>query len=193
MRPPAKIDEITFTIQANVFVRRNRRNNFRFIVLANAFEKRNRIVSLPFFARDHLVFFGQFHHFLFNGFQIFGRKRALVRKIVVKAVIDNRANSDLGLRKQTLHRVGQQVCSGMANEIKPFRVFGGYDSQLCVLINDVTGIHQLIFLALERHFPGQSGFTQPRANGKSDVVNRHRAGILALRSIGQCNLNHIAS
>jgi hypothetical protein len=81
----------------------------------------------------------------------------------------------------------------MSDNLQPLCVLGCNDGQLRVLIDNVAGINQLGFLPLKRDLTGQRSLTQPCSYGKGNVVYRHRAGILTLRSIGQRNLNHIAS
>ena len=64
---------------------------------------------------------------LFDGFQIFGREGTLVGEVVVKAVIDHRADRDLRLRVQFLHRVREQVRGRMAEDVQAIGVLVGDD------------------------------------------------------------------
>src|SRR5687768_18062868 len=53
---------------------------------------------------------------LFRSSQILGRERTLVREVVVKAVLDHRADRDLGLGKQLLYRLGEKVRGRVAQD-----------------------------------------------------------------------------
>src|SRR5690606_28278845 len=97
------------------------------VVLTNAFEELDRIVTQPLLTGDHFVLLGQFSHFLFNGFQVLGRESTLVGKVVVKAIVDHRANGDLRVWKQALDRVSQQVGGGVTNHLQAVCVLGGND------------------------------------------------------------------
>ena len=50
--------------------------------------------------------------------EILGRERALVREVVVEAVLDHRADRDLRVGKELLHRVGEQVRRRMAQHVE---------------------------------------------------------------------------
>src|SRR5690606_39984503 len=135
-------NEIAFAIQADRLVGRNGGNDLCLVVLANALEELDSIVAQPLFAGNHFVFLGQFRHFLFNGFQILGRKGTLVGKVVIKAVVNHRADGNLGIRKQALDRVSQQVSGGVTTQIQTVSVFGGDDGQIAVLVDRIRGVHQ---------------------------------------------------
>ncbi len=110
VRAAAQIDETTFAIQRNVFVRRNRRDDLGLVLLADRLEKFHRVVALPDFAHDRLIFLRELGHFLFDRRQIFRRKRTLVGEVVIKAVLDHGADRDLRFRKQLLDRIREQMC-----------------------------------------------------------------------------------
>src|SRR5690606_23150613 len=79
-----QIDEIAFPIKRDTLFRRNRGNDFRFIVFADAFEEFNRIVALPLFTGDFLVLTSQLLHLFLDELEIFRRKRTLIGKVVIE-------------------------------------------------------------------------------------------------------------
>ena len=62
-----------------------------------------------------------FVHLRLDRRQILGRERALVGEVVVEAVVDHRADRDLRVREQPLHRLRQQVRGGVAQDLQRLR------------------------------------------------------------------------
>ena len=50
--------------------------------------------------------------------EVLGRERALVREVVVEAVLDHRADRHLRVGKQLLHRIGEQVRRRVAEDVE---------------------------------------------------------------------------
>jgi hypothetical protein len=109
VRAAAQVDEIAFTIQRHVFPLRNRRDDLGFVMLADRFEKLDRLVARPHFARHAQIALRKFGHAFLDRREVLGRERALVRKIVVEAVLDHRPYCHLRVGKQFLHRVREQM------------------------------------------------------------------------------------
>ena len=108
-------------------------------------------------------------HALFDGLQVFRRERPLIGEVVIEAVLDHRADGHLGIGKQFLDGIGQQVGSGMTNQFQAVRVLLGHDRQLAVGIHDKTGIHQLAV-----HLSRQRGLGQARADACRNLGDRNR-------------------
>ena len=53
--------------------------------------------------------------------EVFRRKRLVALEVVVEAVVDRRADGDLHVGKQPLHRLRHQVCRRVAQDIETFR------------------------------------------------------------------------
>jgi hypothetical protein len=56
----------------------------------------------------------------------------LVREVVIEAVFDHRADGDLGVREQLLHRVRQQVGGRVTDHVQAFRILVGDDGEVGV-------------------------------------------------------------
>ncbi len=67
-------------------------------------------------------FFASSRHALLDGGEILGREGPLVREVVVEAVLDHRADGDLRFGKELLHRVGEQVRRGVADDVQALGV-----------------------------------------------------------------------
>ena len=132
MRAAAQIDEIILFIQRNIFARRDRSDNFRLVFLAHVAEELDRLITRHHLTFDFDIAPGNFTHALFNRGKIFGRKRPLIGEIVVKAVIDHRPYRHLGIGKQLLHRVRQQVRRRMAQHFQSGCILVGNDRKRCI-------------------------------------------------------------
>ena len=186
VRATAQVFKRTFAVQRNVFIGRDAGDDVGFVVLAQAFEIRHRFVARQNTAHHGLIELGQLRHFLFNGFQIFRRERTRIREVVEKTVLNDRANGDLRLWKQSLHGIGQQVGSGMANHFQALRIFGGDDGQAGGFGDDVTGVHHLAV-----HLACQGGLGQARTNRGGHLGHAHGAWVVTLRTVGKSDLNHV--
>ena len=185
MRATAQVFKTAFAVQRHILVARDAGNDLCLVQLAQALEIGHRLVTRQHAALHRLVLGGQLGHALFDGGQVFQRERALVREVVEKAVLDHRADRDLGFREQLLHGVGQQVGGGMADQVQAFGVLGGDDGQRAVSLDQITGINDAL-----AHFAGQSGLGQASADRGSHFGHRHRAGKFALGTVGKRDVNH---
>ena len=189
VRAAAEVFELAFAVQRDVFVRRDARDDLGLVVLAQALEIGHRLVAWQHTALNLLVLLRQLRHLGFDGDQVFGREGSLVREVVVEAVFDDRADRDLRLGEELLHRIRQQVRGRVADDFQAVGVFLGQDRQHRVGVDAVAGVDDLGLGALP-HAAGQSGLGQAGADGGRDLGHRHGAFELTLGTVGQLNGNH---
>ena len=185
MRSAAQVDPVALPVEADFLLLRNAGDDLGLVDLTQSPEELHRLIARHDAAGDFLVRLGQLGHLRFDGREILRREGALVGKVVVKAVLDDRADGDLRLREQLLHRLRQQVRRGVADDLEPFRVPVGHDGETRVLGNDVGGVDQLAV-----HARGERRLAQPGANAARDLVHGHRVIEAALTAIGQCDNGH---
>jgi len=140
MRPATQVDEIALSIERDILIGRNRGNDLRLVVLADTLEELHRLVARPYLAMHLDLAPGDLVHARLDRGDILRRKRALVREVVVKAVIDDRADGDLRLREELLHRVRKQVRRGMANDLQPVLGLVGNDRQCRICLQTMREI-----------------------------------------------------
>ena len=116
---------------------RNRGDDLGLVVLAHRFEKLDRVVARHELARDRLVLFRELGHLLLDRREVFRRERPLVRKIVVEAVFDHRADGHLRVGKQFLDRVGEQVRRRVAQDLEAVRILVGDDRERRIAVDAV--------------------------------------------------------
>ena len=125
-------------------------------------------------------------HALLDRRQVFRRERALVGKIVIEAVFDDRADGHLRIGKQLLHRMGQQVRGRMADDLHAIGILVGDDGQRGILRDQMRGIHQLAI-----HLAGQRGARQASADAERNIGDGNWLRKTALRTIRQSDDWHI--
>ena len=105
--------------------------------------------------------------------------------IVIKALVDHRANHHLGTGVQLLNGMPHQMSKGVTNNLNPSWVLSGDNGQLRILTNHITSIYQLAI-----DLTGQGRFSQTSANALGDLHDRHCLLKLPLTSIRQGNNGH---
>ena len=105
MRAAAQIGEAALAVKRQHLALRNAFDDFGLISLADAFKISHGFIARQFIALDRDILLHQFGHFGFDGGQIFRRKRALVGKVVIKALFDGGADGHLRFREQFFHRI----------------------------------------------------------------------------------------
>src|SRR5690606_15737054 len=139
------------------------------------------------FLFHHIVFsFRQLQHARFEGGNVLVGQLLFQVNVVIKAVVDGRANSHFYIRKQLLDGVPQQVGAGVADDFQTVFVFGGKDHQAGVFADQIVGIHALTVDAT-----AQGRLGQTRANRGSYIVNGNGVIERTLGTIGESNNRHV--
>src|SRR5690606_14405281 len=132
-----EVDEITFTVQRNLLVGGNGLDQFSLVFLTHVEEELDGCVAFPDFAGNGNVLFCQFGHAFLDGGQVFRGKWAYVGEVVVKTVVDDRADGDLRLREQLLDGVSEQVRGGVADDFQSVGILVGDDGEIGVFFDAV--------------------------------------------------------
>ena len=185
MRPAAQVDPVALPVEADLVLVRNAGDDLGLVDLPQSREELHRLIARHDAARDFLVCPGQLGHLRFDGREILRGEGALVGKVVIKAVLDDRADGHLRLREQLLHRLRQQVRRGVADDLEPIGILVGHDGETGILGNHVGGVDQLAV-----HARGERRLAQPGANAARDLVHGHRVVEAALTAIGQGDNGH---
>ncbi len=108
---------------------------------------------------DVIIFFDQLLHTFFDGLQIFRRERTLVLNIIIKAVLNHRADGHFGGWIQLLDGVAHEVCKRVTDNFQTFLITAGDQSDVRVVSDQFTGVHQLTV-----DTAAHGGFCQTGAN-----------------------------
>ena len=93
----------------------------------------------------------------------------LVGEVVVEAVLDDRADGDLGVGKQLLDRMRQQVRRRVAQDLQALGILVGDDRELGVRVDAIAGVDQLAV-----DLAGERGARQAGADAGSHLGHRDR-------------------
>ena len=182
----AQVGEIALGVKGQHLVGRDGGDDLGLVGLADTLEVGHRLVPGHFLAVHGQVALGQLGHLLFDGFQILGSETALEGEVVIETVLDHRADGHLGVGEQFLHRLGQEVGGGVADDFQPLGVLVGDDGQVAVGFDPVRSVHQLAV-----HLAGQGRLGKAGADIGGHLVNRHRLVELTFGAVGQADNWHL--
>ena len=185
MRAAAQVDEIPLAVQRHILARRDRGDDLGLVVLADALEEVHRLVARPHLAMHGDLAFRDLGHALLDRLQVLGGERALVREVVVEAVVDHRPDRHLGVGEELLHRVCEQVGRGVADDLEAFGVLVGDDGELGVRLEAMREIDQLPVGAAGDRRLGETG-----ADRGSDLGDGHRMIEAAHGTVGKRDVGH---
>ena len=103
-----------------------------------------------------------------------------IGEVVIKAVLDHRADGDLGVRKELLDRLRQQVRGRMADDLEALGDPGRSRSRRCVVIEHEGGIDELAVDA-----PGERRARETRTDAGCDFGDADGALVAALAAVRQ--------
>ncbi len=185
VRTTTKVDELALAIEGNLLTSRNGADQLSLVVLALSQEKFDGLVPIPDFADNRNVALGQLPHALLDGYEVFGRKWALVSEVIIETVFDHRPDSHLRLREEVFHGKGQQVGGGVANDFQPLGIAISDDGQIAIPLDQAGGIDQLAADLAGQGRTGQTGTNAGRHIGHGDRLLKR-----PLRTIRQSNDRH---
>ncbi len=185
MRAAAQISPGALGVQRNFFACRQAFDNLYLVVFAHVAKFFYGFFPTHHDSLDRQIQRREFFHPLLDLFQILGREIVSGGKIVVKTVLDYRADGDLHTRKQLLRRHCQQMGGGVTNDLKPGIILVCDDRNRGIVLYHMGGIH----LPAIYHC-AQRGLGQARTDIGGDIVYRYRLIESALATVGQCNNRH---
>ena len=121
-------------------------------------EELHRLVARHHLALHRQVLLRDLGHLLLDRGEVLRREGPLVGEVVVEAVLDHRADGDLRVGEQLLHRLRQQVRGRVAQDVeRPRDSSVGDDRDLGVGLDAVAGVDQLAV-----HLAGERGAREAR-------------------------------
>src|SRR5262249_3305881 len=132
-----------------------------------------------FVARDDLA------HLLLDGAEILRGERLVAEKVVVKAVLDHRADGDLGPGPKRLHGFGEHVRGVVPDELQRARILAGEELDLRIALDGVAQIREH---AVERH--GDRALGERGRSPLGDVDAGGAFGVRPTRAVGKGQRDH---
>ena len=114
VRAAAEIDPVALAVEGDDLVRGEIADQFGFVALAFGLEEGDGLVAVVDLAGEGGVAGDDLAHLGFDRREVLGGERGVAGEIVVEAVLDCRADGDLGAGEEFLHGFGQHVarCRG---------------------------------------------------------------------------------
>ena len=162
-------------------------DDLRLVVFADLAEHRDRLVLVPDFADDRIVSIDNLAHLGFDFLEVFRRERRLAGKVIVKAVIDHRADRDLRVGIEFLHGLRQHVRGIMPDQLKAFSVIGRHDFDPRIAVQRARQVTQFAIDTGGNRLLGQG-----IRDGTCDVERACTLFKLTHRSIGQGYFDHVS-
>ncbi len=181
----AQIDPVALRIEGDSFVFRQVLDQLGLVFLAALLEEFYPLVAVDHRADEGRVAGDDFPHPRLDRREVFRGERFVAREIIVKAVLDRRADGDLGAGIEVLHGLGQHMGGVVADHAQSGFVAAGDELHLCVLLDRGGQIDQP---AVEVH--RQRGARETRPDRLGDRGAGHRTIEMADRTIGQGYRGH---
>ena len=188
MRPAAEIEPVALLVDVQVLAGRNGVDQFALEGLALLLEEVERLIARPDFLHDRPVARDDLAHLLFDDRQVFDRERRLAIEIVIKAVLDHRADGDLRARKKLLHRLGQHMRGVVTNKLQRARIVAAHELEFHVAVD---GRGEIGERAVEGH--GDRALGERWRDGFGDVEAGNAGLERTGRPVGEGDVDHALS
>ena len=165
-------------------------DDLRLVLLADRVEVSDGLVAVPDLARDLLVAIDDLLHALFDLFQIVQAERLVTREVVIEAVLDVRADRDLGARKQLLHGLGQDVGRVVTDGVEGLGRIARQNLELALASQQVGRQRTVEVQQLAVQLDQQGLLFQRLGDGGGDVAARGAVRILSRGAVGENQIDH---
>ena len=118
MRARAHVEPVALAVDGDLLVLRDLADPFGLEALAMLAEIIGDPVAAPDLAGDLLVAVDDLAHALLDGGEIVRREGRVAGEVVIEAVLDRRAEGDLGAGIELLHRLGQHMGAVVAQQLE---------------------------------------------------------------------------
>ena len=137
MRPATEINELALLVKGQILFVGDIFDDLNFITLVFLFEQSHSLIPRHQGAFNGEILSRYLGHALLDFLEILGGKRALIGEVVKEAIFNHWANGHLSRRKQLLHGLGHQMCTGMAQHFNALIIFTGDDSERRIFADGV--------------------------------------------------------
>ena len=190
MRAAAEIEPVALLVNLDLLIWRNGVDQLDLEVLAHVAEGLLRFLARPHFLGEGPVAGDDFLHLLFDDGEVFQRERLVAEEVVIKTILDHRADGHLRARPQRLHRFRHDVRGVVPDQLQRARVVAVDEFNFGVALDRIGEIRER---AVQRH--GDGAFGQGRRNALGDVEPGGALGVIPACAVGKCqrNLRHVLS
>ena len=188
MRAATEVFPLTLTIDGDRLIAGNIADDLRLVGFADTVEMGDGFGAVPHLARDRFVAIDDLAHARFDLGQVVERERFGAREIVIEAVLDIGTDGHLGVGKQFLHRLGQDVGGVVADGVQRLRPLPGNDFDGAAALQRAGKIQKLA-VQLDQQGLLFQGF----GDRGGDVAAGHAGIERAHRTVGEFQINHLSN
>src|SRR5262249_29271582 len=185
VRAAAKVEPLALAIDFDLLVFRDGVDQLDLEQLALVAEYALGLLARPDLFAEGFVAGDDFAHLLLDGGEIFRSERLVAEEVVIKAVLDHRADGDLGAWPQRLHRLGEHMRGIVTDQLQRARVVAGEEFDFRVPLD---GIAQVRKHAVEGH--GNRALGERRRNLLGNVETSRPFWVFSTRAIGKGQRDH---
>ena len=188
VRAAAEIEPVALLVNFDRLVFRNGVDQLDLEILAHVAEGFLGLLARPDFLGEGSVARDDLLHLLLDDGQVFQRERLVAGEVVIKAVLDHRADGDLRARPQRLHGFRHNVRGVVPDQLQRARVVARDEFDLGVALDRVGEVGDR---AVERHRHGALG--QRGRNALGDIEPGGALGVVPARAVGKGQRDHVLS
>src|SRR5262245_13022716 len=185
VRAAAKVEPVALPINLDLLVFRDRVDELDLEQLALVAEHALGVVARPDLFAEGFVAGDDFAHLLLDDAEIFRGERLVAEEVVIKAVLDHRADGDLGAGPQRLHRLGEHMRGIVTDQLQRARVVAGEEFDFRVPLDRIAQVRKG---AVERH--GDRAFGERWRNLLGNVETSGPFWVFSTRAIGEGQRDH---
>jgi hypothetical protein len=186
VRAAAEVEPVALLVDLDLLVFRNGVDELDLEQLALVAEDFLRLLARPHLLGERLVAPDDLAHALLDRRKVFRRERLVAEEVVIEAVLDHRADRDLGAGPQRLDGLGEHMRGIVADQLERARIVAIDELDPGVARDRVGEIGEG---AVERHRDGALG--KRRRDRLGDGKSGRAVGIFAPRPVGKGQRDHI--
>ena len=187
VRAAAEIEPVALLVDLDLLVFRDGVDQLDLEHLALVAKHLLGLLAAPHFLGEGFVARDDLAHLLLDRVEVLRRERLVAEEVVIEAVLDHRADGDLGAGPQALHRFRQHVRGVVADQLQRARVVAGEELDLGVALDRIGEVGHR---AVERHRDRALGERGRDALG--DIEPGDVLGIFPACAVGKGQRDHHA-
>jgi hypothetical protein len=186
VRAPAQVDPVALLVQSDGLVLGQVADQLGLELLAPRLEEDDGLVAVPDLAFELRASRSTiWRHLLFDRGEVVGREGLVAVEVVIEAVLDGRADRDLGAGEQGLDRLGQDVGRVVTDCIEGGGVVAHDQAEVAAGLQHPAHVALLAVQLGKHRLLGQG-----RRDRGRDVARRRAGRILTHRAVGEFQIDH---
>ncbi|MNS68507.1 hypothetical protein D3C72_1017910 [compost metagenome] len=185
VRPPAQVGPFALLVDGDGLRARQVADQLGLVGLAHRLEMLDRRVAVPDLTLQRGAPVDDLAHLLFDLGEVVGREGLVAGEVVIEAVLDGRADGDLGAGEELLHGLGQHVGGVVTDGLQRLGIVAHQQAEVAVAVDDAVQVALLAVPDDQGRLLGQRG-----RDGGGHVAARRAGRILTHGAVGEFQFDH---